>query len=139
MHLLVVNIKVSFLQSGYAGSGVSGKSNPAYETVRNHYRVIFCTSAASHKSYVNMPFFDDWNPDKGGEFWRGAKWILDNLGPRPEGTWQMDVIEHAKGFIPGNLRWAQLKTQSKNKQHRWLGDVSDEEFAVEALRRGYRR
>jgi hypothetical protein len=43
------------------------------------------------------------------------------------------------GFVPGNIRWALRDTQSRNQQHKRLGKFSDEEFAVEARRRGFVR
>jgi hypothetical protein len=84
-----------------------------------------------------MPFFDDWNPSKGGSYRNGMLWILENLGERPGPAWSIDIIEHAKGFVPGNLRWAQRNSQARNKQHRILGQFSNKEFAVEAKRRGF--
>lgn len=129
--------KGSYLHHGYSGSGVGGKPRPEWATVKNHHHNIFHSSSRGHKNYKGMPFFKEWNPDCGGDLWKGAKWIIENLGERPSPNYTMDVIDHAIGFVPGNLRWASHKTQERNKQHKWLGNVSDDEFAVEAYRRGY--
>jgi hypothetical protein len=74
---------------------------------------------------------------KGGSWDAGADWIKKNLGPRPAKGWSIDIIRHEDGFVPGNLRWADKTTQTRNQSHRFLGSVSDTEFAVEAKRRGY--
>jgi len=44
------------------------------------------------------------------------KWILNNLGERPEG-YSIDRIDNNKGYLPGNLRWADRTTQSKNRRN----------------------
>lgn len=116
-----------------------GLRGSEYDSAWNHYALIFNKSRAGHKYYNGMPFFDGWNPKKGGEIWRAAKWIIDNLGKKPDSRWSLDIIEHRLGFVPGNLRWALKNTQMRNQNHRMLEKISDEEFAVEAKRRGYIR
>ena len=86
-----------------------------------------------------MPFYPAWNPKVGGSFIAGARWIYKNIGTRPTSSWTLDIIKHAKGFVPGNLRWADKKTQKDNQQHRMIGKMTDMEFAVEARRRGWVR
>lgn len=117
----------------------NGKPQPEYRTVQSHYRLIFKPHIEPNRAkyYKDMPFYDDWNPDKGGAFWKGTKWILENLGSKPGPNWSMDIIQHDVGFVPGNLRWACKRTQKRNQQHRILGQFSEEEFDVEAKRRGY--
>lgn len=44
------------------------------------------------------------------------KWILDNLGHRPEG-YSIDRIDFKGNYEPGNLRWADKKTQSMNRRN----------------------
>ena len=122
----------------YTGHSVRDeKPSPEYATVSNHFYNIFNPRANRHENYKDMPFYDDWNPKKGGAYRNGAQWILDNLGPRPGQGWSMDIIEHNKGFVPGNIRWSLRSGQERNKKHKILGQWSDEEFAVEARRRGY--
>jgi hypothetical protein len=112
------------------------RATPEYTSVMNHYNHIFRNTQA-HKYYNGMPFCDDWNPKKGGDLWHGARWIIKNLGSKPGPKWSLDVIIQAKGFVPGNLRWALKGIQMRNQRHRLLEGVSEKEFAVEAKRRGY--
>ena len=43
------------------------------------------------------------------------KWILDNLGHRPEG-YSIDRIDVNGHYEPDNLRWADKKTQIQNRR-----------------------
>jgi hypothetical protein len=86
---------------------------PEYVTVVNHYRFIF-GNKKHNKTYKNTPFSDDWNPKKGGSYLNGAEWIIDNLGKRPKGA-SLHIIEHEKGFVPGNLEWA-FRNKQTNEQ-----------------------
>ena len=117
----------------------TGKYRSEYLTVTAHWRFIFRLShrGQRYRGYKDMPFFEGWNPRKGGSFVVAARWIIDTLGEKPGPQWSMDVIKHQFGFVPGNLRWALKRTQKHNQQHRVLGQFNDEEFAVEAKRRGY--
>lgn len=45
-----------------------------------------------------------------------ALWILSNLGPRPGPKASIDRIDNARGYVPGNLRWADVKIQNGNKR-----------------------
>jgi hypothetical protein len=47
------------------------------------------------------------------------KWILDNLGPRPEGM-SLDRIDNDGNYEPGNVRWADFKTQAFNRRPQGL-------------------
>ena len=42
-------------------------------------------------------------------------YILNHLGDRPEG-FSIDRIDNNKGYVPGNLRWANAKTQLSNRR-----------------------
>jgi hypothetical protein len=41
-------------------------------------------------------------------------WVNKNLGPRPTKAHSIDRINNAKGYEPGNLRWATAKEQTRN-------------------------
>lgn len=120
---------------GYATK--DGKYRSEYATVASHFHWIFNPNAKQHKYYSRMFVYKDWNPKKGGSVWKAVKWILENIGKKPDKNWSLDIIEHSKGFAPGNLRWASGFTQKQNQIHRRLGQWGEKEFAVEAHRRGY--
>jgi hypothetical protein len=84
-----------------------------------------------------MPFPDEWNPSQGGSFVNGRDWIVSNLGKKPGPEWSMDIIEHSKGFVPGNIRWAKKHIQIRNQKHKKLGLFSLQELRIEAKRHGY--
>jgi len=71
---------------------------------KHHYRIFGTKKNPPLKNYEGMPFEDTWNPKKGGSFRAGGEWIVTNLGRRPEGC-SLHVVDHAKGFVPGNLEW----------------------------------
>jgi hypothetical protein len=52
-----------------------------------------------------MPFCVDWDPNQGGSFAAGARWIIANLGRRPGATYQLHVVDRGLGFVPENLQW----------------------------------
>jgi len=77
--------------------------HPEYCTVLNHYHYIFTKAAPA---YDGMPFFDGWNPNKGGSFKAGGQWIINNLGPKPtEGRYNLHIVDRRIGFMPNNLQW----------------------------------
>jgi predicted transcriptional regulator len=41
--------------------------------------------------------------------------FLDHVGPRPDGT-TLDRIESSRGYEPGNVRWATLQEQNRNRR-----------------------
>ncbi len=95
---------------------------PEYATVYNHFSNIFKPNSTMHKNYRGMPFFDAWNPNKGGSQLAGAEWIIKNLGKKPEGT-SLHIIEHEKGFVPGNLEWTHPKKQSSQQMFKIIANL----------------
>jgi hypothetical protein len=58
-----------------------------------------------------ITFYDRWLDDF-GEFF---SWVIKNLGDRPDGM-SLDRIDNARGYEPGNLRWATPKQQAQNRR-----------------------
>ena len=112
--------EVIILQSKLTAEGLS--KTPEYMTVRGHFYYIFNPDCKSYKNYKGMPFFDEWNPEKGGSWLAGAKWILKNLGARPKGC-SMHIVEHEKGFVPGNLEWALPNKQTSRQMFRIIANL----------------
>lgn len=43
------------------------------------------------------------------------------IGPRPNKSYSLDRINNDAGYVPGNIRWANAKTQANNRGHKqWL-------------------
>jgi hypothetical protein len=117
----------------------------AYRTARTE-----CISAANHHSYVfgsknkpprenykGMPFYSGWDPNKGGSFQAAADWIISRLGKRPEGC-SLHIVDHAKGFVPGNLEWTHPKKQVAEQMFKIIANQKNKirtalELAEEAL------
>ncbi len=95
---------------------------PELRTVQFHYNYIF---NGKHKNYTGMPFYDAWNPTKGGSFEAGYDWIIENLGPRPKNT-SMHIVHHNLGFIPGNLEWTYPKKQSAEQMFKIIANLRHE-------------
>jgi hypothetical protein len=90
---------------------------PELLSVRRHYNSIFNPRVSGHQNYKDMPFFDGWNPDKGGSHKAGVQWIIDNIGKRPDG-YSLHVVRHDIGFMPGNLEWATPKKQTNQQMYK---------------------
>lgn len=45
-----------------------------------------------------------------------TKWVLDNIGTRPDAGYSIDRIDNDKHYEPGNLRWATRIEQARNKR-----------------------
>lgn len=117
----------------------NGKLRPEYQTVSKHWRWIFKDVDSRLHSYKGMPFYDGWNPDKGGFISAGCAWIIDNLGIKSvfeaqHGKSSLDIIDHRLGFVPGNLRWSTRKDQALNRN---LRVAKDETLIRELNHRGY--
>ena len=66
----------------------------------------------SHKWYIGVPIDPEWR-SRPEVF---IEWILTNLGPRPSPKHSLDRIVNALGYAPGNVRWADIKTQNDNRR-----------------------
>lgn len=90
-------------------------ANPIRGLVVSHYGCI----RNGYSTYKGMPFFDGWNPDKGGSYQAGERWIIENLGHRLGSgkEYQLHIIDRRLGFVPGNLCWVPL---NKHKQEEMM-------------------
>lgn len=123
-------------QGGHIRHGLS--STPEYQTVRRHYRYIFEDFHPKYKWYKGMPFESEWSFQTGGAIWKGARWIIDNLGPRPSNQHTMDIIKHDLGFVKGNLRWATRKEQVYNRRNTVSPEARFERISKAAESIGYK-
>jgi hypothetical protein len=65
-----------------------------------------------------MPLHDAWNCEKeDGSTEAAVLWILTNIG-RPKKGESLNIMDHAKGFVPNNLEWAPQKKQVNNQMFR---------------------
>ena len=87
-------------------------------SVASHRRIILDPNKKNHKNYEGMPFYGGWNhKKKGGSTEAAVVWILTNIG-RPKKGESLNIMDHAKGFVPGNLEWATAKKQVNNQMFR---------------------
>lgn len=82
-----------------------------------------------------MPFYEKWNPRKGGTIYAGMCWIIENLGYRtawakehgvPEKSVSLHIVDHAKGFVPNNLAWATKGVQSAEQMFKIIANLRHE-------------
>lgn len=57
-------------------------------------------------------------------------WILENLGPCPEGH-ELDRVDNNRGYAPGNLRWATPAQNMANRRCTRLEEYRPEEWPYE--------
>jgi hypothetical protein len=95
-------------------------------SVGNHYASICGTKTKPpQKNYEGMPFHETWDPKKGGSFQTGADWIIATLGKRPEGC-SLHIVDHAKGFVPGNLEWTHRTKQNAEQMFKIIANQKNE-------------
>lgn len=111
-------------------------TRPIYRSVKDHYFKIFTSTRKHDRTYKGMPFFDAWNFKKGGSYQLGADWILENLGEKPPSS-SLHIVNHAKGFVPGNLEWATHTIQNREQMCKIIANLRNRVKELEAQLRRY--
>lgn len=106
-------------------------SSPELITVTGHYQNIVVSERAQSRTYKDMPFFDGWNPRKGGSLRAGELWLIKNLGRRPEGS-TLHIVHHDLGFVPGNLEWTHPRKQISQQMHKIIAQQRNEIKSLKA-------
>jgi len=99
-----------------------------------HYQIVARCTDPTHHAYPSyggrgITVYEPWL-----DLATFIAWVEANLGPRPPGQ-SLDRIDNDRGYEPGNLRWADGRTQAGNRR-KVLGLSSAERAVVEAMRRG---
>jgi len=95
--------------------------SPEFRTAILHYECI----RRGLSGYKGMPFYKPWRPNKKlycRTFEAAAMWIRENLGPRPIGA-SLHVIDHEKGFVPGNLEWTYPRKQVNQQMYKIIAQL----------------
>lgn len=76
--------------------------------------IIYRCHNSSAKAYPDyggrgITVCDEWRNDFAS--------FLAHIGPRPEGKFSVDRIENARGYEPGNVRWATDIEQQRNRRN----------------------
>lgn len=61
-----------------------------------------------HKWYKGIEVHPEWRTS--------FKAFYDYVGPKPDSSYSLDRIDSSKGYIPGNVRWANWDTQVRNRR-----------------------
>ena len=97
------NSKISKNECHYIARLWQGIKQRCYNTNEPGYRWYGARGIEMYKPWINnRPLF--------------KQWILDNLGDRPEG-YSIDRINVDGNYEPDNCRWADDKTQMKNRRY----------------------
>jgi len=112
-----------YLRSGHTRScGCLKGGKKSHGMARTPEHVVWCRI----KTRVSNPNCKDY-PDYGGRGidmdpeWFGSggfEKFFAHIGPKPDPTYSIDRIDNDKGYWPGNVRWADAKTQANNRRVR---------------------
>src|SRR5579864_344654 len=104
--------------------------HPELQSVANH-RYAICSKKSKLKAYRGLPFYEAWNPARGGSYRAGEQWIIRNLGKRPRGS-TLHILDHEKGFVPGNLEWTHPRKQNNQQMFKIIAQLRHQ---IKMLRR----
>lgn len=92
----------------------STKNYPSeYYALRNAIFRCHHSHSANFQNYGGrgITVHDEWRDGVDG-FWK----FLDHVGPKPSPELSLDRIDNDLGYQPGNVRWADRKTQLANRR-----------------------
>jgi hypothetical protein len=102
-------------------SGTPAKRSPTYISWAG---MVQRTTNFGHKSFLD---YADRGVDPSFLGKGGFVRFLAEVGVRPSREHTLDRIDNAKGYVPGNMRWATKPEQEQNKDHpRYYGRTSEE-------------
>lgn len=119
-----------------AGSAGSMKKRGSHirRSIWQHHYDIFKSKRHDKRYYKGMPFFDPWNPDKGGSFDGGEQWLLEHIGDKPTLNSSLHIIRHELGFVPGNICWATPQVQNQEQLFKRLAYLEMEVKILDKVR-----
>ncbi len=62
--------------------------------------------------------------------WDNFKQFAADVGPHPGNGLTLDRVDTNKGYMPGNVRWATRKTQSRNRNYCQLDEAAAREIRL---------
>lgn len=99
-------------------------AHPLYNTWRGMVERCFSKTSRAYQRYGGKgisvhPAWVDKNRDVNHKRWSKGfclfvDYIASELGPKPQDC-SLDRIANTNGYVPGNLRWANLSLQKKNQ------------------------
>jgi hypothetical protein len=107
----------SSIRPGRPRHTIRYSGTPEYASVNTHHQSMKTSYKSKHATYRGMVFYEGWDPDKGGTYVAGAKWIIENLGRKPSRDYELHIVDRRLGFVPGNLAWV---PRSEHKREEML-------------------
>ena len=100
-------------------------SHPVYKRWAAMRNRCLNPKSGSYKNYGGrgINIFEGWKDDPTPFI----QWIEENLGPCPEG-YSLDRVDNDGNYAPGNLRWANRSTQSRNQRTQRAVSTQEEEI-----------
>lgn len=113
---------MSFIISIFEEKNDMEKNKRIYELWKRIKQRCYNENHTFYKNYGGrgIKVFDNWISD----YRSFESWILNNLGEKPEG-FSLDRIDNDGNYEPGNLRWADRKTQNNNQSTSLLNKFDD--------------
>jgi hypothetical protein len=90
----------------HGGKSKNSKYRHIYATWIGHLRAIINPKNPAHKYYSGMAIEAEWDDRivSNAAYPNFEKYVLGFIGDRPSIDYSMDIIEHWRGFVKGNIR-----------------------------------